>query len=415
MKEKLYSYKYLIMLFAIILIFSSMSITFAYWGGTIEGTADSAESGVEVGDWDWEYCTPIYTAQEFYDFATSSTSLSTDSYCLKNDIDFTSFTWEYLDAHVSNSYQGTFNGKGYTLSNISIETSVVGQTYLSLFSRMNGGTIQNVNIENYGMGFTRAYFDTSLIQAGIFAGEVSGANNLIENITITNSEVLGNSIPGAGGLVGQVEADSDLVVRNIKATNFTVLNKRKRAGGLISRVQSGTGTTTVEDIDFQGIVACGSTTASNTGGIFGTFRNSTGSISRAVVDYVAEGSVSIADDTITYKSTKYVGGFIGNNNASTIMTINDSFYTGELYNILNNVGSVLGRKKASITLNEVYYSNVLFVDDYVASTSNNVINGTVVNATSMPSNTWWNGFFTAYSAANSLWTQDASGRPILIR
>ncbi len=96
------------------------------------------------------------------------------------------------------------------------------------------------------------------------------------------------------------------------------------------------------------------------------------------------------------------------------MTINDAFYTGELYNDIRYVGTVLGRGKSDITLNEVYYSNVLFVDDYIPS-SGTGINSTVVNASTMPNSTWWNGFYGNFSAANILWTQDGTGRPILIR
>ncbi len=411
MIRKLLIRRTLLVYLLIILGFSNLSLSFAYWASSVTGDDVITATDVSVGD--FEYCTPIFTAQEFYDFATSSTSLSTDNYCLRNDIDFSSFTWDYLASHTTNQFQGTFNGRNYTLSNITIETSVSGTTYLSLFSRMNGGTIKNVGIENYGMGFTVAYYNSSSIQAGIFAGEVTGLGNLVENITIDNADVIGSSINGAGGLFGQVEDDAYLTIRNVKATNLTVLNSSKRAGGLISRANTGTGLIIIEDIDLQGNIATGNVT-SNTGGIFGTFRNLTGSISRVVVEYIAEGSIDLSDGTIAFKSTKYAGGFIGNNNNSSIMTINDAFYTGELYNDIRYVGTVLGRGKSDITLNEVYYSNVLFVDDYIPS-SGTGINSTVVNASTMPNSTWWNGFYGNFSAANTLWTQDGTGRPILIR
>lgn len=412
MKRKLGSRKKLILFLAAILVFSNMGITFAYWASGVSGNSDVAIGDVSVGN--FEFCTPIFTDQEFYDFATSSTSSSFDNYCLRNDIDFSSFTWTYLAAHTTNQFQGRFDGRGFTLSNITIETSAAGTTYLSIFSRMNGGTIKNVEIENYGMGFSTAYFNSSAIQAGIFAGEVTGLNNLVENITITNAEVIGSSINGAGGLFGQIQGDTDLIIRNIKATNLTVLNTSKRVGGLISRANSGTGTITIEDIDLQGYIASDNAT-SNTGGIYGTFRELTGTISRAVVDYIAEGTVNFSDGSVTFKSNKYVGGFVGNNNAASLLTIYDSFYTGELYNVLNNVGTVLGRKKADIILNEVYYSNVLFVNAYVPSSGPSIINSTEVNAASMPSSVWWDSFYVNYNLANSLWTQDGTGRPILIR
>ncbi len=412
MLKKLFVRRSVLVYLLAFLALINFSFSFAFWSSGLTGDSDIQTPDVSIGD--WTYCTPIFTAQEFYDFATSSTSLSTDFYCLRNDIDFSSFTWEYLDAHTTNQFRGSFSGDNHKLSNITIETSVSGTAYISLFSRMDGGTIKNVEIENYGMGFTVAYYNTSSIQAGIFAGEVTGLNNLVENITINNADVIGSSLNGAGGLFGQIEADADLTIRNVKATNLTVLNSSKRAGGLISRVQSGAGNLIIEDIDLQGNVATENST-SNTGGLIGTFRNLTGSISRVVVEYIAEGSIDLSDGTITFKSTNYTGGFIGNNNSDSIMTISDAFYTGELYNVLANVGTVLGRRKTDFTLSDVYYSNVLFVDDYVASSGTGIINGTVVNATSMPDNTWWNTFYVDFSTANSLWTQDGTGRPILIR
>jgi len=412
MKAKLISNKKLIVILISVLVISNMGISFAYWASSITGDSELMSADVSVGD--FEYCEPIFTAQEFYDFATSSTSLSTDNYCLRNDIDFSSFTWEYLALHATNQFHGKFDGRNFTLSNITMETSASGTIYLSLFSRMDGGTIKNVKIENYGMGFTEAYYNSSSIQAGIFAGEVTGLNNLIENITITNADVIGNVLNGAGGLVGQVEDDSDLTIRNVKATNLTVLSSSKRAGGLISRVNPGTGIIIIEDIDLQGYIASDNA-ISNNGGIMGTFRSATATLSRIMVEYIAEGSINLADGTVAYKSNKYVGGFVGNNNNGSVMSIYDAFYTGELYNNISYVGTVLGRKKADITLTNVYYSDVLFVDDYIPSSGSGIINSTVVNASSMPSNAWWNTFFVNFSTANSLWTQDVSGRPILIR
>jgi hypothetical protein len=413
MKELFIKKRGLILFLTLVLVLVNTGTTFAYWATDVIGGNDSSSGVVTTGDFD--YCNPIYTAQEFYDFATSSTSSSTDRYCLMNDIDFSSFNWEYLAAFNNNQFQGYFDGKNHTISNITMNTSVSGTVYLSLFSRMNGGTIKNLKIENYGMGFTVAYYNSSSIQAGILAGEVSGQNNLAENITITNADVIGSSVNGAGGLFGQAEDDASLTIRNVKATNLTVLNSSKRAGGLVSRANPGTGQYVIEDIDLQGYIASGYSTITNTGGIFGTFRSTTGTIDRVIVEYIAQGSIDLADGTITYKSNKYVGGFIGNDNAGSVMTISNAFYTGELYNNISYVGSVLGNKKADIPLDNVYYSNVLFVDDYVASTSSKVINGTVVNATSMPSNAWWDGFYTNFDSANDLWTQDASGRPVLIR
>ena len=92
------------------------------------------------------------------------------------------------------------------------------------------------------------------------------------------------------------------------------------------------------------------------------------------------------------------------------MTLNDCFFTGNLYTDRNGIGSVLGRRRADITMNEVYYSNVYFSDSYTVTSGTGVINGTMVNEQSMPDITWWNGFAANFNSANDLWIQDGTGR-----
>lgn len=400
--------KVLIVGMLLLLVNTFIGVGYSYF----DDLTEIINPGITVGD--WESCEAISTPQEFYDFATSDSSVVTDYYCLVNDIDFSSFTWEYLSSDADNKLRGTFNGNNFTLSNITMETTATGTVNLSIFSKMENATIMNVNIENYKMGFTTAYFNSSTIQAGIFAGQVSSGDNVIENITIDNADVISNSINGAGGLVGQVQKNTNLDISDIKATNLTVLSSSKRAGGLISRVIKGTGVINVSDIDIKGSFAANNA-ISYTGSIAGTVQAVTFNLDRVVAEYNSSGSIDLADSTISYITKKYVGGFIGNNNASTIMTINDAFYTGELYGNANNLGSVLGRKKATPVLNNVYYSNVLFDSTYTASTASGVLNGTVVFDQAMPDVSFWNGFYSNFSSANSLWDQDALGRPYLIR
>ena len=80
---------------------------------------------------------------------------------------------------------------------------------------------------------------------------------------------------------------------------------------MISRVLRGTGTIIIEDVEVQGFIAAGNAT-SNTGGIIGTLQDVVCTIDRAVVEYTAEGTITLTDGSITYKSNKYVGGFVGN-------------------------------------------------------------------------------------------------------
>lgn len=398
------------------MVFSLSLVTndsFAYWASSITGATDDSTGTVTLSTWD--YSQPIYTTQEFYDFATSSTSLSTEKFHLMNDLDFSSFTWDYNSTYDTNIFKGYFDGKGYELSNITITSTDTNSVYLSIFSQMDGATIKNVTVDDYKMGFDNAFYNSTSLEVSVFASNVTGTNNLIENITLNDVELIANTLDGAGGLVTSVMGDADLIVRNIKATNVTVLNESKRAGGLISRIFKGTGTVLIEDIDFQGFVAADNRT-SNTGGILGTSQSTQTTILRAIVEYTAQGTVTLSDGSITYKSDRYTGGFLGNNNNNIGIDIIDSFYTGTLYENTKYMGSAVGREKLTTTsLTNTFYSNVLFNTSNNAPTNTTGIHASLVNASSLPNLAWWNNFATVYYNANSLWTQDATGRLVLIR
>jgi len=412
MKPNTISRRLIIIVLGFLLASSISSFSFAYWASNITSPInDNSEGNIEIGT--WTHCNLIFTAQEFYDFATSSSSQYTDYYCLANDIDFSSFSWVYTTAHASNIFKGTLDGRGFTLSNIGIESTSTVKSYLSIFSTIDGATIKNVNIENFSLQITSSFFNSIDIGSGVFAGSVDGNPVTFENIRINNADIVTNIVEGAGGLTGQIESDTNVLFRNIKIRGLTVLSSNRRVGGLFSRLNSGTGSVIVEDVDIVANLGTNNST-SYTGGIAGTVRNATFTASRVMVEYIAEGTIDLIDTTLSYKSTRYTGGLIGNNNASSVIVINDSFYTGELYNTYNNAGAILGRELANISIDEAYYSNVYFVNTYTASTSNNVVHGTMVNQQSMPNQTWWNTFSDDFYAANSYWAQDGSGRLYLI-
>lgn len=398
-------------IFLMIVLFSAF-VTGSY--AFYDTLSDQESPTIGVGTWPFTTSVAITTAQEFYDMATSSTSDPEDRFHLENDIDFSSFTWTYTSAFNTNRFKGTLDGMGYSLNNLSMESTDAGTIHFSIFSNTEGATIKNISVNNFSMGITTAYASSTALESAIFTSNVYGTGNVFENITITNSEVYGNSLDGAGGLITSVRDGAELLVKNIKTTNLTVLNTSKRSGGIICRVFSSSGQVTVEDVDFHGYLGADNRT-SNTGGIAGTVQN-TGllSITRSIVEYTAEGTVTFTDGSTTFKSDRYVGGFIGNNN-NVATSITDSFYTGILYNNTSYMGSAVGRAKSVPTLNNVFYSNVLFQNTYTAPTNAQGLHGTLVNETSMPSLSWWNTFATSFYSANSLWQQDVNGRLELIR
>jgi hypothetical protein len=399
----------LIIGFLLVTIVSSFS--YAYWASNVEPVQDSSIGDVSIGT--WTPCIFVSTAQEFFDFATSSTSQTDDNYCLANDIDFNGFTWTFTSAHASNIFRGTFDGKGHSLNNIALRsTSTVNNTPLSLFATLDGATIKDVTINDFRILVDSSYFNSSSFGAGIFGGSVNGNPVLFEDIRINNADVVCNTINGCGGLNGQIEANTNVTYRNIKIRGLTVLSSSRRVGSLFSRLNTGTGTVIVEDVDIiSNLAAIGGNT--NTGGLAGTVRNANFIVDRAIVEFIAQGSVDLIDTTLNYTNAVRVGGFIGNDNNNSVIVMNDAFFTGELYDSYTNAGSVIGRSTSSVSLNEVFYSNVLFVSSFTPTSNSGPLQSTVVNATSLPNQTWWNGFSDDFDMTD-IWQQDGTGRLVLI-
>ena len=133
-------------------------------------------------------------------------------YILMNDIDLSGYDWTPIGtvdpntADLSQAFTGEFNGNGYVVRNLTINKPT--ENYVGLFGVVNGGTIENVGLENINVAGGR---DAGALAGGAVQGK------------ITNCFVKGASISGTycvGGLVGEVGysditscyADSGLVV-----------------------------------------------------------------------------------------------------------------------------------------------------------------------------------------------------------
>ena len=79
----------------------------------------------------------------------------------------------------SNRYTGTFDGDGYTISNVNIKTP--SNNHIGLFGYVDGGTVENLNLEianisgNYFVGGIAGYNDGT-IQGCMVSGSVSGSH-----------------------------------------------------------------------------------------------------------------------------------------------------------------------------------------------------------------------------------------------
>ncbi|WP_124100345.1 hypothetical protein [Ruminococcus sp. Marseille-P6503] len=193
---------------------------------------------------------------------------------LTGDIDMTGVEWTGLY-----KFKGTFDGKGYTISNMAITGSDINEpnfsktANLGFFNTIAGGTVKNVTfdsctvteLENFSNGFV-----------GIIAGRDETDSVTLENCHVTNCEVFVNSW-FVGGLIGEIGdipsagvtrpthtikncSVTDTLVRGSMSTTSTV----GQIGGLVGGAYSTEFIDCYSNADVQG--------SSSVGGLIGYLR-----------------------------------------------------------------------------------------------------------------------------------------------
>ncbi len=159
---------------------------------------------------------------------------------LTQDINLEGETWIPISNSWGNAFRGSFNGNGYTISNL----STTGNTTAGLFGNViNGGKIENVVIsdaEVTGTGYTGAVVgqmysstiskcvvkDSKITdngawgRAGVIAGFIS--DGTIEGCSVTNTDVLAQR--NVGGLTGiSTNENKTSVLKNNTLLNVNVI------------------------------------------------------------------------------------------------------------------------------------------------------------------------------------------------
>ena len=208
---------------------------------------------------------------------------------LTADIDLTGKDWTPIGTDYDNSYKGTFDGGGHTITGLTVTTY---DKYAGLFGWLNSaGTVKNVVME--GVQITNNH------SSGFAGGVVGNSWGTIENCSVSGS-VSSNST--AGGVVGY-QSDGAITGCNSSAT----VKGMVRAGGVAGATNSGasltgcyaTGSVSVEN---------NTTSAAYAGGVVG----SNGESSTLTACY-ATGSV-----TGSGSGTIYTGGVTGSNDLGTL-------------------------------------------------------------------------------------------------
>ena len=140
------------------------------------------------------------------------------NYRLIADIDVSGDYFTPLGS-VSDEFYGTFDGDGFTISNLTINSPA--SSYLGLFG-VNSGTIENLTLENVD------------ITGNENIGGLVGSNNegTIENVSVENVTITGTD--NVGGVVGSNSG----TIENVSVENVTITGSNN-IGGFIGSDNGG--------------------------------------------------------------------------------------------------------------------------------------------------------------------------------
>jgi len=195
------------------------------------------------------------------------------------------------------AFTGSFDGRGFKITNLTINTLNAGNDYLGLFGSISAGAVvENLTLENVKItGGQDSFYLGGL--AGVNAGAIRNCR-VSGLITCTNDHTM-----LAGGLVGSNSASIDACSALV---NLTIQGDSYAIGGLV-------------------------------GENFGT--------SAMVTTCFATGPVTVWDYSY------YIGGLIGDNNRGTI---SNSYAAGKVYGpyyYLRQVGGLAGRNSTGTIQN----------------------------------------------------------------
>lgn len=242
-------------------------------------------------------------------------------YMLMGDIDLSSFdNWDPIGED-TNSFSGTFDGNGYTISNLKIDR--LSENNVGLFGQAEGATIKNVGLENVDVKGVRevggllGHSIDSNIANSYTTGTISGAfgvgglvgTNARSHITNSYSTSTVSGSLGTGGLVGYNLADS--TITNSYATG--AVSGMNETGGLV-----GVG----DHSSITNSYATGAVSGTNQiGGLVGEIGNNS-----SISNSYATGAVT---------GTNPIGGLVGENYSDSSITNSfwDTETTGQSYGI----------------------------------------------------------------------------------
>jgi hypothetical protein len=295
---------------------------------------------------------------------------------------------------IQNTFTGSFNGNGYTLSDLSINST--GNA--GLFEQLGTAKISNLNLESFHItssglrvGLLAGSIQIQINQEGFYDAEITNinvSNSSIEG-TNTNSAVIDNvnTIVGegrVGGLIGLVSmAHLKMSSISLSAVNVSGTGSFGRGftGGMIGQISDDS------EVSLSNISMDGSVKGIDTvGGLIGFISASELSMNEVINQADVNGSNNVAgligwvqDSSIDIENSSNLGNIIGSNSLGGLVgKVSDEPTALKSFNLKNsyNIGNVTGVLTAGGLIGEINdYSDISLETSYnagqvIASSSN---------------------------------------------
>lgn len=187
----------------------------------------------------------IATVADLQELATlvntpNGAATSGNTYELTVDLDMTGVNWTpigNLAAYPGRSFQGTFDGKGHTIRNLTCVDNTVNYATAALFGSTKNGIIKNLTLSNVDI--------QSKHYAAAFVAYTSEGTNTVENChvvggsIVSTPELINGSYDNGDKVGGIVGYTTNFNIINCSVENVT-LQAYRDLGGLAGYVSGGT-------------------------------------------------------------------------------------------------------------------------------------------------------------------------------
>ncbi len=236
--------------------------------------------------------------------------------------------WTPIGLSGTNSFQGTFDGAGHTVGNLTVNMEAgtsSNEKNAGLFGYLEDAVIKDLTISE------GAVTGGIYVRAGGVAGFAKGETtieNCVNNASVALAGTLAAATGYAGGIIGA--AQDEITIRNCgNNAPVTVDAPQARAGGIAGRISS----TPEDKATITGCANAAAVTATTNGG---------SGYSGGIVANMDSVTVTDCSNTGAVSSTNYSGGIAG---YSTTSTITGSHNAGPVTG--NDAGGIAGNLRTS--------------------------------------------------------------------